>query len=297
MHPFVLSISTGRHTAWGRGAKQPPASLRGNPFAPHPLEHYPSPCGCPASLQPNTDAGPRLSRLPGAQGRDGTAQQQHYDTHQTLSQPRSAGAEPCVGLCALPPHPGGTEQGCPLPAVTPLPSPCRARLQKGWLLPSALDFKYFKPGCFWTLGFSYYKLYQLHQSWGIIWEGVKNWATARGSTHRGAEQAPLPQRFCTYCPRGAVGTPCRRTGARGCRVGAGLILTCLSCAPHLSLTVTLFWGVGVGGQRAPLPPGLVGKGMVTSQHRFCRSLAPNLPACCLSWGSGWGPAALAPSLT
>lgn len=102
---------------------------------------------------------------------------QHYNTDQTLSWRRSAGAEPHVGSVLSLPTP---EQGCPLPA---LPPPRRARLPQRWLLPSALDFKYFKSGCFWTLGFSRSKLYRVCQSWGIIWGGVPPQGRAgRGSS-------------------------------------------------------------------------------------------------------------------
>lgn len=88
------------------GQSSPQVSPRGKTFD---LPHPPTPTplnttgGCPAFLQPNTHAGPRLSPLLEAEGRDAVAQQ-HYDIRQTLSQPRSAGAEPCLGLCAVPPQ-------------------------------------------------------------------------------------------------------------------------------------------------------------------------------------------------
>lgn len=110
------------------------------------------------------------------------------------------------------------------------------------------------------------------------------------STHRGAEQivAPLPRRLCTYPPRGAVSTPCRRTGARGCGAGARLTLTCLSCAPPPLPRSGPPCG-GQGGSNVPLCHWIWWERVSYVSVPLLPPLSPEPPRVFLITGVGTGP--------
>lgn len=83
---------------------------------------------------------------------------------------------PAGALC----HPSPPRRDVPCLLLALCPFPTELDSKRGWLFPSALDFKYFKPGCFWTLRFT-----ESVRAGGEL-------GHSPGSTHRGAEQVVAP---------------------------------------------------------------------------------------------------------